>query len=170
MVESHDMRRKSTAFGAALLSFMAPQMAMAGSTSTSMGISATVLSACIVTSNSMGFGNYNPTSATPTDATSTLDVTCTAGTNYSVGLNTGTKAGATVLTRQMTSGANALSYSLYSDSSRSTNWGNTPGTDTPAQTTAGVLPSTFTVYGRIPAQQNVQAGSYADTVTITVSY
>ena len=164
------MNGKLIAFGATFFCFATPQMAMAGSATASMSISATVLSACVVTSNSMAFGGYNPTSATPTDATSTLDVICTAGTNYSVGLNAGTTAGATVLTRQMTSGANVLSYALYSDSSRSTNWGNTPGTDTPAQTTAGVLPSTFTVYGRIPAQQNVQAGSYADTVTITVSY
>jgi len=164
------MYRTLTATGGALLWLMTPQMAMAGSATASMGISATVLSACIVTSNSMAFGIYNPTSATATDATSTFDVTCTAGTSYSVGLNAGTKAGATVSTRQMTSGGNALSYSLYSDSSRSTNWGNTPGTDTPSQTTAGVLPSTFTVYGRIPAQQNVQAGSYSDTVTVTVSY
>ena len=164
------MYRTSIAIGGALLWLMTPQLAIAGSATGSMGISATVLSACIVTSNSMAFGNYNPTSATPTDATSTFDVTCTVGTNYSVGLNAGTKAGATVLTRQMTSGANALSYSLYSDSSHGTNWGNTPGTDTPSQTTAGLLPSTFTVYGRIPAQQNVQAGSYTDTVTITVSY
>lgn len=147
-----------------------PNTALASSATGTMGISAIVLSACVVTSNSLAFGNYNPTSASPTDATSTFDVLCTAGTSYSVGLNAGTKAGATVTTRQMSSGGNVLSYSLYSDSSRSTNWGNTPGTDTPSPTTAGVLPSTFTVYGRIPAQQNVQAGSYADTVTITVSY
>lgn len=147
-----------------------PEITFASSATGTMGISATVLSACVVTSNSLAFGNYNPTSASPTDATSTFDVLCTAGTSYSVGLNAGTKAGATVTTRQMSSGGNVLSYSLYSDSSRNTNWGNTPGTDTPSPTTAGVLPSTFTVYGRIPAQQNVQAGSYADTVTITVSY
>lgn len=150
--------------------FLSPTTAMAASATTTMGISATVLSACVVTANSMAFGNYNPTSASPTDATSTFDVICTAGTSYSVGLNAGTKAGATVTTRQMTSGGNSLSYALYSDSSRSTNWGNTPGTDTPSPTVAGVLPSTFTVYGRIPAQQNVPTGSYADTVTVTVSY
>jgi len=152
------------------ISLIIPEMAFASNATATMGISATVLSACVVTSNSLAFGNYNPTSASPTDATSTFDVLCTAGTSYSVGLNAGTKAGATVTTRQMSSGGNVLSYSLYSDSSRTTNWGNTPGTDTPSPTTAGVLPSTFTVYGRIPAQQNVQAGSYADTVTITVSY
>jgi spore coat protein U-like protein len=163
--------RRAMKFSIPLMaSILVPQAALATNATTTMGISATVLSACVVTANSLAFGNYNPTSATATDATATFDVLCTAGTSYSVGLNAGTKAGATVTTRQMSSGANALSYSLYSDSGRNTNWGNTPGTDTPSPTTAGVLPSTFTVYGRIPAQQNVQAGSYTDTVTITVSY
>lgn len=152
------------------LCLLSPEIVQASSATATMGISATVLNACVVTSNAMAFGNYNPTSASPTDATSTFDVICTAGTSYSVGLNAGTKAGATVSTRQMSSGANALNYSLFSDSSRTVNWGNTPGTDTPSPTTAGVLPSTFTVYGRIPAQQNVPGGSYTDTVTITVSY
>ena len=43
-------------------------------------------------------------------------------------LETGT--GGTVTARKMTSGANTLSYGLYQDIARATNWGNTPGTDT----------------------------------------
>jgi spore coat protein U-like protein len=50
------------------------------------------------------------------------------------------------------------------------NWGNTPGTDTPAAATASLTPSVLTVYGRVPAQQALPVGSYTDTVTITVSY
>ena len=29
---------------------------------------------------------------------------------------------------------------------------------------------TYTVYGRIPARQNIPAGAYADTITVTVNY
>jgi spore coat protein U-like protein len=32
----------------------------------------------------------------------------------------------------------------------------------------GVSP--YPVYGRIPATQNVQAGSYADTIIVTLTY
>jgi spore coat protein U-like protein len=70
----------------------------------------------------------------------------------------------------MLNGATPLSYALYSNAGRSTNWGNTPGTDTVAQTASTILPISFTVYGRIPQQQSVGAGSYTDTVTVTVSY
>lgn len=150
--------------------FTSAQLSFAADATTTMGISATVLSACSINANNLAFGNYNPTSATPTDATSTIDVICTTGTSYTVALNAGTTSGTTVSTRKMASGANRLDYALYSDSARSTNWGNTPGTDTPAATVAGVIPSTFTVYGRVAAQQNVPAGSYTDTVTITVTY
>lgn len=147
-----------------------PGLAVASTATTTMIVSANVQSACVVTSNNLSFGNYNPTAGGPTDATSTFDVTCTQGTSFTVGLNAGTKPGATVTTRQMVNGASSLGYALYSDTGRSTNWGNTPGTDTPAATVAGASASIFTIYGRIPALQNVLAGPYTDTVTITINY
>ncbi|GAY22528.1 spore coat U domain-containing protein [Sphingobium fuliginis] len=147
-----------------------PNAAMATDATTTMGVSATVLNVCLVSATNMAFGSYDPTSASPTDATSTINVTCTPGTLFNIGLNAGSAVGATVSTRKMLSGANPLGYALYSNSGRSTNWGNSVGSDTVAQTASTILPAAFTVYGRIPAQQSVAAGSYTDTVTITVSY
>ncbi|MFC4594333.1 spore coat U domain-containing protein [Sphingobium tyrosinilyticum] len=147
-----------------------PYEAWATETTTTMGVSATVLNACLVTATNMAFGTYNPTSTTPTDSTSTINVTCTPGTMFNIGLNAGSTGGATVTTRQMLNGVTPLSYSLYSNGGRSTNWGNTPGSDTVSQTASTILPMSFTVYGRIPQQQDVGAGTYTDTVTVTVSY
>lgn len=144
--------------------------AFATDATTTMGVSAIVLNACLVSATDMAFGSYNPTSSTPTDATSSIIVTCTPGTLYNVGLNAGTTAGATVSTRKMLNGAAPLNYSLYSNSGRSTNWGNSSGSDTVSQTASSIVPATFTVYGRVPAQQSVAAGAYTDTVTVTVSY
>jgi spore coat protein U-like protein len=144
--------------------------AQAVTTTTTFPVTATVLKACIVTANPLAFGNYDPTAATALDGSTTLSVLCTVGTSFTVGLNTGTASGATVTTRRMTSGANTLGYGLYQEAARTNNWGNTPGTDTPLATTAPVLASTLTVYGRIPASQNVPAASYADTITVTVNY
>jgi spore coat protein U-like protein len=70
----------------------------------------------------------------------------------------------------MTGGASTLDYALYQETGRTTNWGNTPGTDTPAATIAPVLATTLTVYGRVASGQNVAAGAYTDTVTATVTY
>lgn len=147
-----------------------PSAASAQSAQTTMDVSATVVKSCVISATNLAFGNYDPTAATPADASSSITVTCTPGTSFTVGLNAGTVAGATVTSRKMASGTNRLSYALYSDAARTTNWGNTPGTDTPAAGTALVTPSVLTVYGRVPAQQAVVAGSYTDTVTITVSY
>jgi spore coat protein U-like protein len=157
-------------FLAASVTAISVSAANAATTTTTFPVTATVLSACAVTANPLNFASYNPTAATPLDATTTLAVNCTVGTPFTVGLNAGTASGATVTTRRMTSGANALSYALYQEAARTNNWGNTPGTDTPAPVTAPVLPTSLTVYGRVPAGQNVPAGTYSDTITVTVNY
>jgi spore coat protein U-like protein len=145
-------------------------VADAATTTTTFPVTATVLKACIVNANPLNFGNYDPTAATPLDGTTTLSVLCTVGTSFTVGLSAGASTGATVTTRKMTNGANVLSYALYQEAARTNNWGNTPGTDTPPATTAPVLPTSLTVYGRVAAGQNVVAGAYNDTVTVTVNY
>lgn len=147
-----------------------PVAVFAQTAQTTMDVSATVVEACIVTATNLAFGNYDPTATSPTDAASSITVTCTPGTSFTVGLNAGIASGATVASRQMASGSDRLGYGLYQDAARSVNWGNTPGTDTPAAATAGLTPAALTVYGRVPAQQAVAVGSYTDTVTITVSY
>jgi spore coat protein U-like protein len=102
------------------------------------------------------------------DQTLPIQVTCTKTTPYNIGLDAGTGSGATVATRKMT-GAATVIYSLYSDSAHSTVWGNTVGTDTVAATASG-LRQNHTVYGRVPAQGSPPAGTYADMITVTVTY
>lgn len=103
------------------------------------------------------------------DATATFQVQCTNTTPYNVGLNAGTTGGGTIATRKMTSGAATIDYRMYSDASRTTNWGNTVGVDTVADTGTGSAQS-FTVYGRVPVQATPAPATYSDTVTITVTY
>ena len=69
----------------------------------------------------------------------------------------------------MTSGANTVNYTLYSNSGRTTLWGNTVGTDTVAATGNGASQS-YTVYGRVPTQAAPAPGTYTDTITVTVTY
>lgn len=156
--------------GVVALLCAAPHAAQAATASGSIAVSATVQASCTVTASTLAFGNYNPLSSTPLDATSSITVNCTTGSTYTVGLNAGGTSGATVTTRQMLQSTNALNYSLFRDSGHTTNWGNTPGTDTPASVVATTSAATTTVYGRIPALQNVPAGSYTDTVQVTVTY
>ncbi len=143
-----------------------------GATSTStIGVSATVEDSCNLTTSALGFGSFAAIDDTNVDATTTIDVTCSNGTSYDVGLDAGTTTEATVTSRQMQhSTSGTLNYSLYSDSGRTTNWGDTVGTDTVSGSGDGTA-QTLTVYGRIPSgQQTAPTGSYSDTITVTVTY
>lgn len=142
----------------------------ATSTST-IAVSATVLSTCLVTATPEAFGNYDPTGNTNLTGTSTITVTCTLGTPYNIGLDAGTGPGATVNNRKMSQvgGGGVLVYSLYQDGAYTTVWGNTIGTDTVAGTGDGMAQN-FTVYGRVNSSQVTEAAAYTDTVTVTVTY
>ena len=61
-----------------------------------------------------------------------------------------------------------LGYQLYSDSAGGTVWGNTDVTG--KAITADGTAQDFTVYGRIPKTQTVTAGSFSDSVLVTLSY
>lgn len=133
------------------------------------------LCSCTVTATGVSFGNYNVLTTTPNDATGTVRVTCIllldlAG-SFTVDLSTG--ASGSYAARTLRNGANNLSYNLYTDAARAQLWGNgTGGSNRVVQNFAGLLlvDRSYTVYGRIPARQNVRPGSYSDTIIVTVTY
>jgi len=140
--------------------------ASAQTATTSFTVTATVIAACVVAAANLAFGNYNPTSGTPTDGTTTVTVTCTPGTNYTVALNDGANF---ATTRRMAAGANFLGYELYKDTGRTQRWGSSGGEILTPGSPAGVTPSAFTVFGRVPSTQAVPTGAYLDTVGVTVT-
>ena len=143
--------------------------AQAQTAQTTFVVKARVQAVCEVTAADLDFGTYTAQAGSPLVGTTLLRATCTPGSTYNVGLDAGTSAGATVNARKMVSGANNLNYQLYSDSSRSTIWGNTSGTDTVTGTGTG-LAVDHTVYGAVPAAQVVPAGDYTDTITVRIYY
>lgn len=162
-------RRISAASFVALLALAAPNMACAAQDQTTFAVTASVVAACAVSATNMLFGSYDPTSATPNDKQSTVNVTCTNGVSYAIGLDAGGGSGATVAARKMSASTDLLTYSLYTDSGRMTVWGNTANVDVVSSTGTGVLQA-FTVYGRAPAAQTAPVGNYTDTVTVTVTF
>ena len=150
-----------------VLALMAtPASAYTNTATTTMAVSATVQATCTVTAGAMSFGTYN---TAVNNSTATITTTCTNTTPYQIGLDKGANGGS-VTTRQMKNGAALLNYSLTQDAGHATNWGNTPGTDTPAAVNGNGSGQTVTVYGQIPAGQYVTPGSYSDTITVTVNY
>lgn len=151
--------------GAACLLFSGSQPARAATATTTFQVTATVVASCAVSASDLAFGTYS--SASHSDVNTTVDVTCTNGTTYDVALSDGGGAGATTAARKMTSASNTLTYSLYTNAGRTQVWGSSG--NTVAGTGSGSSQS-LTVYGRVPSGQNPQAGSYSDTIVVTVTY
>lgn len=151
--------------GAAIAAFAATP-ALAADTA-ELGISAEVSGVCNVTTSPVAFGAVDVTSGANDDATGGISVTCTSGTAWAAAADAGNGTGATVTDRKMMSGTGLLNYALYTDSGRTTNFG---GANTISGTGSGSAQAS-TVYGRVPSgQTTVPAGSYADSVTISLTY
>ncbi|MGH7819540.1 MAG: Csu type fimbrial protein [Candidatus Binatia bacterium] len=136
--------------------------ALAASTTDTLTVSANVLDvARIVSVGDLSFTDYDPTElTTPNDADGSVTVRATKGLNYKIYIGSD---------RQMTNGVDDLDYELYADAGRSAVWGTTSASaETFAST--GNAPSAKTIYGRIAAGQDVEAGNYSDTVTITLEW
>ena len=133
---------------------------------------------CTVSAAGVSFGVYNAQNAAPADGLGTVSVQCTtnkSSESASVSLQL-TAGSGTFATRTLVSGANQLSYNLYTNSARTIVWGNgTSGTSTVTdsyslQSTSSVNRN-YTVYGRMPAQQTGSSpGTYSDTVTVTLAF
>lgn len=139
---------------------------------TTMGVSATVASNCIVSAQNLSFGSYDASAAKSGSADMT--VRCSNGTPYTLLLSTG---GGTFTQRLLSSGSNSLEYNLFTSSALTTVWGDGSGnTETDGGTGAGLASGsaiTHTVFGELPNTTNNQdapTGDYSDTITVTVEY
>jgi len=146
------------------------ELALAQTANDTFAVTAEVIDACDITANDLSFGNYSAISGSNVDATSTLDVTCTTSTSYVIALNVGTTSGGAFTGRLMTDGSNTLDYNLYTSTARTSVWGDGTGATLTVSGTGNGSLQSLTVYGRVPASQNVPVGSYADTVTATISF
>ncbi|MDQ7968211.1 MAG: spore coat U domain-containing protein [Oxalicibacterium faecigallinarum] len=142
--------------------------------STTFQVTATILSSCTVAGTTLNFGsNIDPIAASvPLDSTSTLTVTCSNTTPYTVALSAGSNAGgATNFTsRAIKNGSSTLGYQLYTDSSRTTVWGNGTSSSSTVPGTGSGSNQTLSIYGRLPSLTGAVPGNYTDTVTVTITY
>lgn len=132
--------------------------------------SATVPGRCTIdAATDLDFGNVPGLIDANHDQASTITMTCTNRTAWNVALDEGQNASGTVRRMRMDGGDRHVAYELYRDSARTLRWGTSPGGDTLEGTGTG-NPQNVTVHGRVPAGQSVPAGTYRDTITITVTY
>ena len=164
------MRNLAIAFAA--LGAVASTPALAATATNTMPVSVNVINSCTVAASPMSFGAPSAIGGANVDTTSTITLQCTNGASYDVALDLGLNAASGQ--RYMSNGAATpvkIPYNVYTDSGRTTSWGNTSGTDTVAGTAGTSGAVSLTAYGRIPSTAtSVGAGSYTDTVTVTVTF
>lgn len=126
--------------------------------------------ACTISTTAVSFGTYNVYTATADTATGTVTYLCgTADRNIVITLSTGSSG--TFTARTMKKGAEALTYNLYRNAALTNIWGDGSGsTSTYTRNNPPNNSLVLTVYGRVPALQDVSAGSYTDTVIATISF
>lgn len=121
----------------------------------------------------VSFGNYNVYSSSPVDAAGRLTYLCHTGIASFVTIDFSTGSSGSYATRTMKKGSATLNYNLYSTAARTGNpWGDGAGSTTHYGPQLVVLGASTNVdiFGRIPALQNAQSGSYSDTIVMTISF
>lgn len=130
---------------------------------------------CIFSASGVSFGNYDVLNPSPVLSNGTITFSCSSipagGVNVTIALDRGLHS-AVFPNRNLAKGAVLLGYNLYQDAALTVIWGNgNNGTSKygPISVT-NTNPVTLTMYGRIPANQDVTAGSYSDTITATMTF
>jgi spore coat protein U-like protein len=136
-------------------------VSMAATKTNPLNVTATVVANCNITSvTDITFGTYDTTSLTPLDANGDMTFRCTKNTSY--------KAYITGVRAMTGGGADTLTFTLFSDAGHTTAFPiDNSGAPTNAPSNA---PISKTVYGRIPATQDVGVDTYAQVLVATVEY
>lgn len=152
----------------------------ASSPSVGLSVTASVAAKCIVSSTSaVAFGAYDPVATNAAtgadlDGTGTVGIKCSPGNGTSISLDSGANASGNQRRMQGPAGSSSafLNYDLYSESTRTTAWGNGSNGASSLAISASTNASerTFTVFGRVPKGQDVNVGNFTDTVGVTVNF
>ena len=139
--------------------------------STTLSVSLDVMPTCVVQTTPLDFGSYDPllsNSSAPLDAQAIITTVCTPNTWLLLELDDGLypEGG----TRRMSSGTDFLAYGIYKDPGFTQPWGRA-NTGLLFQTPPDSLaPVQSTVFGRVPAAQNVTPGDYQDSVEVRLHF
>jgi spore coat protein U-like protein len=169
----------------AILLLTASATVLAGSSSTSVLVSASVTQNCTIsTTAALAFAAYDPVNINASaalNATGQISVACSKGaTGLTIGMDNGIHVSTTQ--RQMLGGtaAGLLQYNIFQPPSNAPSTACTfPGTTAWTAIGAGLLTLTtspskvtriYNVCGTIPGGQDVAADTYTDTVGATINF
>ncbi len=106
------------------------------------------------------FASYNPFATQDNDSAGDIKINCIGIALLTIEISAG--ASGQINQRKMFSNNEALNYNLYSNAGRTTIWN--------TLRTLVIGNRIFTIYGRIPAGQDVRPGVYTDNPTVTLYF
>jgi spore coat protein U-like protein len=124
------------------------------------------------TVTNINFGSYDVLSNLNNDSTGSISVTCTTFSIITTSLGPSPNSGG-FNPRKMknTITSDLLNYNLYTTSARTTIWGDgTQGTSTVFNILFANGTFNRTIYGRIPAGQDVGIGNYGEVLVVTINF
>ena len=164
----------------------------AATATATLNVTASVTQKCKITTTDVVFGAYDPvvtnlSTALNAPSPGTLVVTCTKNaSSVTLALNFGGHSLGAPGRRMLETGGSGmfLNYQLYQPSATTSNaactypgtiiWGDGTGGSsiltTSGTTWGNASPQTFNVCGQVPANQDVEQGSYSDIITATVNF
>jgi spore coat protein U domain-containing protein, fimbrial subunit CupE1/2/3/6 len=126
---------------------------------------------CTISVTPVNFGSYDVFATAPTDAEGSMTFRCAAPQRAFVLIELSTGSG-TYAQREMTlDPSQKLFYNLYQDAARTVVFGEAKGQDRyrilhpPIDTDV-----TITIFGRVPALQDLPVGTYSDTIVATIQF
>jgi spore coat protein U-like protein len=126
-----------------------------------------VQAACSIAGATLDFGSYASGQAADLNGYTQLSYSnCPVG-QIRFELDGG-RAGSTTARKLSNASGSLLAYGIFRDSARSQNFGQGSDSRILTLTTAGS--GNVSVYGRIPGGQVVPAGTYTDTVVVTLTF
>jgi len=140
-------------------------------------VSTSVIGNCLVSSaGDITFPAYDPLSTSATTANADVTIKCTVNQVPKISLDYGVHGGAGLYNYMKASGStDTLQYQIFQPtgpkpaSNSGTQWNGKQFTGAAAPATTPIPAIAYTMYGQIPAGQNVSVdSSYSDTVTVTV--
>lgn len=133
---------------------------------------------CTAAATGISFGVYSSLSATPTDTSGTVTVSCRALLSIAVAYTITLSAGSSGdVSRRAMAGSTPpqLIYQIYTDPTRTQIWGdgtgNAPGVaDGYLLQVAIPVVRQYVTFARIPPRQLVTPGALSDTITVVITY
>jgi spore coat protein U-like protein len=118
----------------------------------------------------VSFGAYNVLDPNPNiNGVGSITIHCQGGPNGPIDVSLSAGHSHSYGARVMTSGRNSLDYNLYTNTARTVVWGDGSG-GSHTQTASKNGETTLSIFGKIPAAQDVGVGVYSDDITAIVNF